>query len=83
MNFKLPKILSAALLCLILLSACGAKNDLKAAGNQNNSTKGKPVTIAASFYPMYIMAINVAKDMPDVKVIDMTKPQPDACMITR
>jgi zinc transport system substrate-binding protein len=32
------------------------------------------MTIAASFYPMYIMALNVAKDIPNVNVIDMTKP---------
>jgi len=25
-------------------------------------------------YPMYIFALNVAKDMPNVKVINMTKP---------
>jgi zinc transport system substrate-binding protein len=74
MYLKLPKILSAALLCFILLSGCGANNDLNAVGTQNNSTNEKSVTIAASFYPMYIMALNVAKDMPNVKVIDMTKP---------
>lgn len=75
MHSKLSKFLSIALLCLVLLSGCGVNSDSKAAGKQNNSvTGGKTVTIAASFYPMYIMTINVAKDMPDVKVVDMTKP---------
>jgi zinc transport system substrate-binding protein len=32
------------------------------------------MTIAASFYPMYIFTLNVAKDIPNVNVIDMTKP---------
>jgi len=32
------------------------------------------MTIATSFYPIYIFALNVAKDIPNVKVIDMTKP---------
>ena len=32
------------------------------------------MTIATSFYPMYIFALNVAKDIPNVNVIDMTKP---------
>jgi zinc transport system substrate-binding protein len=31
--------------------------------------------ILASFYPMYIMAINIAQGIPDVKVVNMTKPQ--------
>jgi zinc transport system substrate-binding protein len=75
MNSKLLKLLSAALLCVVLLAGCAPKNDAAPTGSQNNTgINGKAVTIAASFYPMYIMAINVAKDMPNVKVIDMTKP---------
>ena len=31
--------------------------------------------ILASFYPMYIMALNVAQGVPGVRVINMTKPQ--------
>lgn len=80
MYLRSSKFLSAALLCLVLLSGCGMKIDSKAAGNQNNSVNGgKTVTIAASFYPMYIMTINVAKDMPNVKVIDMTR-QTTGCL---
>jgi zinc transport system substrate-binding protein len=72
MHSNLSKFLSIVLLCFILLSGCGVKNDSKSANNQNNLTK--TVTIATSFYPIYIMTLNVAKDMPDVEVIDMTKP---------
>ncbi|HEX3011953.1 MAG TPA: metal ABC transporter substrate-binding protein [Syntrophomonadaceae bacterium] len=36
--------------------------------------KNKTVTIAASFYPVYIFTLNIAANIPDVKVIDMTKP---------
>jgi len=35
---------------------------------------GKPLTIVTSFYPMYIATINVTKDVPGVKVINMTQP---------
>jgi len=35
----------------------------------------KDRTILASFYPMYIMTINIAQGVPDVKVVNMTKPQ--------
>lgn len=67
--------LSVILLFLILLSGCGVKNDIPTTNNESNLTNGvKTVTIATSFYPMYIMALNVAKDMSNVKIINMTKP---------
>ena len=80
MHSKSLKILCLILLSMLLLSGCGANNEAKATVSQTsgaspvtNNTE-KPITIAASFYPMYIFALNVAKDMPNVKVIDMTKP---------
>lgn len=33
------------------------------------------LSVMASFYPMYIAALNVAKDVPGVTVSDLTKPQ--------
>ena len=76
MYSKFAKILSLVLVSFALLSGCGASNGSKAVNSQSNSSSnnGNSVTIAASFYPMYIMAINVAEGMPNVKVIDMTKP---------
>ncbi|SPF46144.1 Periplasmic solute binding family protein [Candidatus Desulfosporosinus infrequens] len=82
MNSKSLKILCLILLSMLLLSGCGANNEAKATVSQTSGTSSspvtnnteKPITIAASFYPMYIFALNVAKDMPNVKVIDMTKP---------
>ena len=73
MNLKSIKLLCLMLLGLFVVSGCGANNQAKApvSSTQNSSSK---VTIAASFYPMYIFALNVAKDIPNVNVIDMTKP---------
>jgi len=73
MNLKLIKLLCLMLLGLFVVSGCGANNQAKepVSSTQNSSSK---VTIAASFYPMYIFALNVAKDIPNVNVIDMTKP---------
>jgi len=66
----------AAFLLLIgslLFSGCGKKssqtNDV--APKQNAV---KSATIAASFYPMYIFTLNIVKDIPNVNVINMTKP---------
>jgi len=40
-----------------------------------NTEKTDQFTILTSFYPMYIHAINIAKNIPDVKVINLTPPQ--------
>ncbi|HWQ41226.1 MAG TPA: metal ABC transporter substrate-binding protein, partial [Desulfosporosinus sp.] len=58
-------------LSLLLLSGCGSQTE--GSSSPTNNTE-QPITIAASFYPMYIFTLNVAKDIPNVKVIDMTKP---------
>ena len=39
------------------------------------SAQAKDIKIVTSFYPVYIMALNVAKDLPQVKVYNLT---PDA-----
>ncbi len=64
-------------MCLLLISVfliggCGQNrsSDVKAPADT-----GKQVTIVTSFYPMYVSALNVAKDIPGVQVINMTKPQ--------
>jgi len=61
------------LLCLLVVSGCGANNESKTTVSPTKNSSST-ITIAASFYPMYIFALNVTKDMPNVKVIDMTKP---------
>jgi zinc transport system substrate-binding protein len=69
MHFKLSKLLPIVIIIIVLLSGCSDNS------THNKSINGqKYITIATSFYPIYIMAINVAKDIPDVKVMDMTKP---------
>lgn len=73
MNSRLFKYVSVILLCLVLLNGCGTKSNSEAAAGSNPENGRKIITIAASFYPMYIMALNAAKDIPEVKVIDMTK----------
>lgn len=77
MHSKSIKFFCLILLSLLILSGCGTNNESKTAVSQatdSSPVSEKPITIAASFYPMYIFALNVAKDMPNVKVIDMTKP---------
>jgi zinc transport system substrate-binding protein len=73
MNSKSIKLLSLVSLCLLVISGCGANNESKATVSPTENSSST-MTIAASFYPMYIFALNVAKDIPNVNVIDMTKP---------
>jgi len=65
-------------LCVFVFIGCSAVKPVDNLNNESASkatdSKGKPLIITASFYPIYIATLNVAKDIPDVKVIDMTKP---------
>ncbi len=54
----------------VFLSACQGQTPPAA----EKEAEGKPLTIVTSFYPMYIATINITKDVPGVKVINMTKP---------
>lgn len=55
-------------LFLFLLGGC-----TQSAQNATSIPK-QGITIATSFYPMYIMALNIAKDIEGVQVVNMTQP---------
>lgn len=64
----------AFILAFVLLAAgCGAAQG-SASPSVTTGTKSGEIIIAASFYPIYIMLINITKDLPDVQIVDMTKP---------
>ncbi len=73
MNLKSIKRLCLVLISILLLSGCGANNESKPTVSPTDSPSAT-MTIATSFYPMYIFALNVAKDIPNVTVINMTQP---------
>lgn len=66
MNRKYLRFLSAVLFIIMVISGC--------AENRSFVSNGKSIIIATSFYPMYILTLNITKDIPNVKVINMTKP---------
>lgn len=77
MNTKLLKLVIGILLGGVILSGCSDNNSIKTSNTAkdiNKASDNKMITIAASFYPMYILTLNVAENIPNVKVIDMTKP---------
>lgn len=67
------KITCLIIACTVILCGCSSQKSSNASST-NNSNGKNTLTIAASFYPMYIFTLNVAKGVPNVKVIDMTKP---------
>lgn len=66
-------LLFLILISLLVFSGCGKRIPVTNQITPEQSTI-KSTTIAASFYPMYIFTLNIAKDIPNVKVINMTKP---------
>lgn len=66
------KMIALALMLGMLLSACGQKDN---AGTDAVNNPSKEKIIVTSFYPMYIFTKNIARDIPGVKVVNMTEPQ--------
>ncbi|UWG96222.1 metal ABC transporter substrate-binding protein [Dehalobacter sp. DCM] len=60
---------------LVLFNGCGAKGDTsaKVSANAEPVVAQGPITIATSFYPIYIFTLNIAKDIPGVSVVNMTE----------
>jgi zinc transport system substrate-binding protein len=77
MKSRYLSIILAVLLVLITVSGCSTNNKattpLTTKTNTNNSD-ATTVKIVASFYPMYIMLMNITMDMPNIKIVDMTQP---------
>lgn len=73
------KKIGLMIVCLIVLimalSGCGSNKALNGDGKTADSKTEAGMTIVTSFYPMYVATINVTRDIPSVKVINMTKPQ--------
>ncbi|MEI7885355.1 MAG: zinc ABC transporter substrate-binding protein, partial [Clostridia bacterium] len=63
------KTILIILLSVSFLVACG-----QIPASKNNG-KSEQYTIVTSFYPIYLATLNVAKNIPNVQVINMTEPQ--------
>jgi len=74
-KINLKKILEVGLSIVLvgMLSACGGNTLTKDAVTKEADTKNK-FTIVTSFYPIYIAALNVTKDIEGVEVVNMTEP---------
>jgi zinc transport system substrate-binding protein len=69
MNKYFIKLLLLVLIGTFLLASCGKSPGTASINN------AKQFTIVTSFYPIYVSALNVANDIPGVRVVNMTEPQ--------
>lgn len=75
MRLKSTRVLAGLIIGLFLavIAGCSGGTGQTGASSTSGQQESK-LTIAASFYPIYIMTINIAKDVPGVQVIDVTPP---------
>ncbi len=57
------------MLSAYIISGCSKPSNAKSHEDEEK------LTIITSFYPIYLHAINIAQDIPGVKVVNMTQPQ--------
>ena len=72
MKKSIALFLTIILATALILSGC---SNNKTSPVINSTNPPITTTIVTSFYPMYIETINITKDVPNVAVVNMTKPQ--------
>ena len=71
MKSKISKMFILLLSTSLLFIGC--KNNTTT--NNNITENDDTVNIVTSFYPLYISTLNIVKDIPNVELVNMTKPQ--------
>lgn len=70
MKSKLKKILT--ILILVILSVTGCSSNINDKSGSSEDKKEDSIKVVTSFYPMYLLASNVVKDIDNVELINMT-----------
>lgn len=73
MQVKKRIVLLLIAFLIFSLAGCGG-NNTDAVQQLSLSAESEDIKIVTSFYPMYLMAANIAKDIPGVEVVNMTEP---------
>lgn len=71
---SLARLISLLAVGALIIGGCGRGGVVDNQTNAPNAQE-KKLTIVTSFYPVYISTINVAKGIPGVEVINLTKSQ--------
>lgn len=72
-NLKKLASIALGIVLIGMLTACGG-NTSKSSPENVKEKPNTTFTIVTSFYPVYISALNVAKDIEGVQVVNMTEP---------
>ena len=70
--------IAASLLCVLLLAGCTGK-DATAARHKDDSSRAEEIHITASFYPLYIMLMNITENAPGVQ-LHLMAPADTGCL---
>lgn len=70
MKSKLKKILT--ILILVILSVTGCSSNINDKSGSSEDKKEDSIKVVTSFYPMYLLASNIVKDIDNVELINMT-----------
>lgn len=70
----LPYTLVLLLIVSLFLNGCNQNPSLPPDTPVTAGNTEKPLTVVTSFYPIYIMTLNVTQDIPGVEVFNLTKP---------
>lgn len=69
MKKRIMLLLGLMIFSVYMISGCAKP------ASDNAQDERENLTIITSFYPVYLHAINIAKDIPGVEVMNMTQPQ--------
>lgn len=74
MRFRKSAVCILLLFILPILSGCGQKSTPGPGAAPALSSSEAQTTILTSFYPMYIMTVNITRGVPGVQVVNLTQP---------
>ena len=72
--------LISLLLILILTFLCILAGCNSSVSNTSSNNDSSRIVIVTSFYPLYISAMNITKDVPGVELVNMTPPTTTGCL---
>lgn len=67
MKINRPLMLALIITITLIFSSCSGMRSSSGSEDEN--------VIVTSFYPLYVFTVNITKDVPGVKVVNMTEPQ--------
>lgn len=70
MKIKVKKILIILTLIILTVTGCSSNTDNKSVSSKDK--KEDTIKIVTSFYPMYLLASNIVKDIDNIELINMT-----------